>query len=312
MNRTSKSLSSIVLYSIIAAAFIGPGTITTAVTAGSRYQLQLLWAVAFSILACIIIKEIAARLTLASELTIGEAIEKKFGTKSGYWIKLVMGGTVILGCAAYEAGNILGAVSGIELLIGGDTRIYALIVCGAAGLILWSEKRKILSRAMTFFVLLMGVAFISLAMNSKFSVSDILISLSNINILPGSELIALGLVGTTIVPYNLFIASGIGAGQSIQGMRVGLITSILIGGAITATILLAGTVVSSFSSFEELYGFFNRKRAHGEPSLLLLAFLLRGFLHPLPRPMRHLSLPKRCLEVNVKFWSEQPGWRYWR
>ena len=39
-----KRLASILLWSVSAAAFIGPGTVTTAASAGSSYGLALLWA----------------------------------------------------------------------------------------------------------------------------------------------------------------------------------------------------------------------------------------------------------------------------
>ena len=113
-------LSSIVLWSVVSAAFIGPGTITTAVTAGSSYGLDLLWAIFFSAIACLILQEIAARITIASGKNLGQVLTQKFGTRKGRFLKFFIGGSVILGCAAYEAGNILGAVSGLNLLTGID------------------------------------------------------------------------------------------------------------------------------------------------------------------------------------------------
>jgi manganese transport protein len=65
----------------------------------------------------------------------------------------------------------------------------------------------------------------------------------------GSQWIALALVGTTIVPYNIFIGSAISNGQTIPLMRAGLIVSVFIGGLITSWILMAGTQVGNFSSF---------------------------------------------------------------
>jgi manganese transport protein len=59
-------------------------------------------------------------------------------------------------------------------------------------------------------------------------------------------------VGTTIVPYNVFLGSGISKGQTVPLMRIGLTISVIIGGLITAAILIAGTAVKSFSNFNEL------------------------------------------------------------
>ena len=51
---------------LVTAAFIGPGTVTTASLAGVAYKSGLLWCVAFSTLATIILQEMAARLGLVA------------------------------------------------------------------------------------------------------------------------------------------------------------------------------------------------------------------------------------------------------
>ena len=72
--RISKTWRSVIIWSIISAAFIGPGSVTTAVAAGALYNLDLMWAVTFSIAACIALQEVAARLTIASGLNVGQAL----------------------------------------------------------------------------------------------------------------------------------------------------------------------------------------------------------------------------------------------
>jgi len=43
---------------IVAAAFVGPGTVTTCSSAGSKYGYILLWALTFSVFATIILQEL--------------------------------------------------------------------------------------------------------------------------------------------------------------------------------------------------------------------------------------------------------------
>ncbi|MFP3367583.1 divalent metal cation transporter, partial [Pseudoalteromonas sp. SIMBA_148] len=50
---------------IIAASFIGPGTITTSIVTGAEQGFVLAWAVVFSILATIVLQEMSGRLGLA-------------------------------------------------------------------------------------------------------------------------------------------------------------------------------------------------------------------------------------------------------
>jgi Mn2+/Fe2+ NRAMP family transporter len=245
-------LGSVVLYAVISAAFIGPGTITTAVTAGASFQLQLLWAVMLGTLGCLVLQEVAARIVIGSGLNLSQAAQKAFGVERGKWLMLVVGGTVLAGCFAYEAGNILGAVSGLHLLTGADTRWLTLAVGVAAFVVLWTNKRQVISWVMTFLVALMGLAFFTLAFRQPYSFAEILLCATIPGFPPGSALLILGLVGTTIVPYNIFLGSGISRGRTIRLMRLGLTVSVLTGGMITAAILVAGTAVGKFTSFAGL------------------------------------------------------------
>lgn len=250
--KSQSKVSSVILWSVISAAFIGPGTITTAVTAGSQYQIQLLWAVAFATIACIFLQEVSARITIASGLTFGQTLAKKYGVGQGLWIKWIVAVPVLLGCAAYEAGNILGAVSGVSLLMPGDGKVYSVIITVAAGIVLWKGGSRTISILMTVLVGMMGVAFLVLALQTDFSFGEFLYA-TVVPIIPeGSELLVLGLVGTTIVPYNIFIGSAISKGNTVPLMRLGLSVSVIIGGLITAWIMIAGSMTGSFSSFGEL------------------------------------------------------------
>jgi len=252
-------LSSVILWSIISAAFIGPGTVTTAASAGSQFQLQLLWAVTFATLACIALQEVSARITISSGLSFGQALDKKFGHQKGFWVKWLVGGSVVIGCAAYEAGNILGGTSGLVLLLGDYSKTFTILLTLIAALILWSGRGKWISTIMTILVSMMGIAFCALAFYGNFSFGEVVSSSVLPVIPPGSELLTLGLVGTTIVPYNIFLGSGISKGQTIPLMRVGLSISVIIGGSITAWILMAGTLATEFNSFADLANQFEAK-----------------------------------------------------
>jgi len=250
--RPPGKLSSVVLYSVISAAFIGPGTITTAITAGASYQLELLWAVTLGTLGCLVLQEVSARIVIGSNLNLRQASQQAFGSKTGKMVMLIVGGSVFAGCLAYEAGNILGAVSGLNLLTGADTRWLTLGVVAAAFVVLWTNKRQVISWIMTLLVALMGLAFFLLAFQQSFSFTEIVTRATVPDFPAGSSLLILGLVGTTIVPYNIFLGSGISKGKTIPLMRIGLTVSVLVGGLITAAILIAGTAVGTFTSFAEL------------------------------------------------------------
>lgn len=283
MKRPDK-ISSVVLWSVISAAFIGPGTVTTAVTAGSQFKLELLWAITFATISCIILQEVSARISIVSGMTFGESLVKRFGKSHGVKLQWIIGGAVVLGCAAYEAGNILGAVSGMILITGWNATVLTIIISVTAGVVLWVGGRKWISNIMISLVAIMGIAFTSLALSQSFSMGE-LISASFVPSIPaGSELLVLGLVGTTIVPYSIFIGSGISKGQTLPLMRIGLVISILIGGFITATILVAGIGVQDFSSFLSLSQSISQQVGTWGSIALALGLFAAGFSSAITSP----------------------------
>lgn len=293
-------ISSVIIWSVISAAFIGPGTVTTAVSAGSLYHLDLLWSVVFATVACILLQEVSARITIASGLSLGQAVMKKFGGRKGFWINMFIGISVVLGCAAYEAGNILGGVSGLNLLFEGDGKVYTVLITLIAAFVLWSGKQKWISTLMTLLVSLMGIAFFVLALNIDFSISEVISSSIVPQIPMGAELITLGLVGTTIVPYNLFLGSGISKGQTVPLMRIGLTVSVLIGGLITTWILLAGTLVHDFSSFPILAEEFRLKVGEVGAWALGIGLFAAGFSSAITSPYAASVIASNVLGAEKK------------
>ena len=247
-----KGLLSVLFWSIISAAFIGPGTVTTAASAGAGFKFSLLWALVFSTLATIVLQEAAARITIASGKNLGEIIALRYhqgGTAAR--IRLFLFLSLAFGCAAYQAGNILGAISGLLLFLDIPRWVLTLMVAGLAGVLLWIGNFRMLANILGAIVAIMGIAFVYSAWHVD--LSELALQQLFLPAVPeGSLVLVLGLVGTTIVPYNLFLASGISQGQSITEMRLGISMAVLIGGIISIAILLVGTQISGTFSFEAL------------------------------------------------------------
>ena len=289
---------SVVIWSVISAAFIGPGTVTTAVSAGSSFRLELLWAVAIATLACIVLQEVAARITIASGMNIGEALIIRYGTKRGKQLQWLIGGIVVAGCVAYEAGNILGAVAGLHLLSGLDPTWITIGIAAGAFVLLWKGRSNWISNLMMILIVIMGIAFLRVAWLQDFNVEEVLQAAITPRIPPGGELLLLGLVGTTIVPYNLFLASGISKGQSIPMMRAGLAISVVLGGLITGAILVAGTAVQHFSSFSDLYAEFNTRVGGGSAWALAIGLFAAGFSSTITAPYAASVITSTVYNLN--------------
>ncbi len=236
---------SVVFWSVLAAAFIGPGTVTTAALAGSGFGFALLWALVFSTLACWALQEAAARLTVVSGRNLGQALAEQYPRGWGRLAVLTLvSGAILLGCAAYEAGNILGGVTGAHLALGWPRSVLTIISATAAALLLWFNSPRRVALALSIAVAVMGVAFLMTALSLRPQLTGVLVGALRPSLPAGSAVLALGLVGTTVVPYNLFLGSGIAAGQSVRELRFGIGMAVLLGGLISMAVLIAGTAVT--------------------------------------------------------------------
>ncbi|MBO6527496.1 NRAMP family divalent metal transporter [Erythrobacter sp.] len=251
-----KRIGSILLWSAIAAAFIGPGTVAAAASAGANIGPALLWAILFSGIATFTLQEFAGRLSVATGDDLATVLRRRYPRGFARVATLLLvGGAVLLGCAAYEAGNILGGAAGAMLAIDLSKDVVTGILAGAAGCLLLAGSPQGVARLMAIFVALMGAGFLLVAISLAPAIGPLLSGLvptPGFADEPAALLAVLALVGTTVVPYNLFLGAALARGQSLDAMRFGLAVSVGLGVLITAAILVVGTALSGEFSFAAL------------------------------------------------------------
>jgi manganese transport protein len=289
--------SRMLFWSVISAAFIGPGTVTTCSLAGATFGTSLLWALTFSTLATMVLQESAARVTLASTLSLGEIMVSRHG-KRGIWISRLLAGGVILGCAAYEAGNLLGAVAGLNMLLNLPVWTVSAILGVCAYTLLSLKNISLLTRLLGTLVFGLGLAFLLVSTQSGVPLSLILKDSVFPQIPVNSALLITGLVGTTIVPYNLFLGSGIGKGQSVSEMRQGIILAVLIGGMISMAILLAGTRIEGEFSFQNAASVLGVQLGGWAEKLFAFGLFGAGFTSLVTAPLAASVTAKTLLGVS--------------
>ncbi len=190
---------------LVTAAFIGPGTLTVCTVVGADFGYTLLWVLLFAVIATIILQEMAARLGLITQRGLGEAIQSEIKNPALKILSIALVFmAIVFGNAAYEAGNISGSALGIGGVFG-DSIPWPVIIGLAAFAILFVGKIKIIEKILIALVLLMSVVFILTAIVIRPDVSAILSGLFVPTFDAKSQLAILALIGTTVVPYNLFL-----------------------------------------------------------------------------------------------------------
>ena len=236
---------------LVTAAFIGPGSIATASAAGANFGFVLLWALVFSIVATIVLQEMAARLGLVSGEGLSQALRTTFQNPiiSRCAVILVVA-AIGLGNAAYEAGNISGAAMGLQSLTDMPLWICAIFIGSVGAVLLGTGAYRSLEALLILLVLIMSGVFLFTMLMIDVNVSALLSGVFTPSMPTGSAITVIALIGTTVVPYNLFLHAnlvqkkwrGVPIRQAITESRTDTIVSIGLGGLITLAVMSTSAV----------------------------------------------------------------------
>lgn len=238
---------------LIAAAFIGPGTVTLCSIAGVNFGYQLLWAMLLSIGATIVLQEMSARLGLISQKGLAEVLRQEINQPllRSAAVILVLS-AIIIGNAAYEAGNISGGVLGLSTifpnnklaLLGWEINFLSLILGGLAFGLLYTGSYKVLERSLIALVVLMSFSFLVTAFLTRPDPGAVFKGLFNPSIPENGLLTIVGLIGTTVVPYNLFLHASLVKEKwkkhaDLKFVVKDTIVAILVGGVVSMAIIIS-------------------------------------------------------------------------
>lgn len=243
--------------SLIAAAFIGPGTVTVCTLAGVEFGFTLLWAMGLSIIATLVLQEMTVRLGLVHGKGLAETVKNQIKTPflKAFGILLILS-AIVIGNGAYEAGNISGGVLGLETFFEMTTyeffnlkvNILSITIGTIAFILLYIGKYKVIERALISLVILMSLSFLITAILTK---PDILLLLKSLLIptIPEEGILTIiALVGTTVVPYNLFLHAALVKEKwkgvnDLKTAQIDSYTAIILGGIVSMGIIVCGAAI---------------------------------------------------------------------
>ena len=257
---------------LIAAAFIGPGTVTLCTVAGASFGYSLIWAIVLSIFSTIVLQEMSLRIGLITNMNLAQVI--RINIKSKFLNRLLLIliiSSILIGNAAYEAGNITGASLGISAILNSQSINYIPVFIGLmAFIVLYQGDYKVLERSLVFLVLIMSISFFITAIITKPDINALINGAITPKINSNNLTIILGLIGTTVVPYNLFLHSSLVSEKwnSLNKLKVARFESffsIIIGGLVSLSIIITAAsvnnkdvngVIDLAKGLEPLYGNF--------------------------------------------------------
>jgi manganese transport protein len=195
---------------LVATGYMDPGNWATALAGGSAFGYQLLAVALFSNIMAILLQALCARLGLGAGLDLAQACRRGFPrpVSIGLWL---LAETAII---ATDLAEVIGTAIGLQLLFGIPLSIGVVITALDVFLILWMQS--IGFRWIEAFVIsMLALIFLCFGIEMWLAQPDVAALLHGF--IPSTEIVtnkemlfvAMGILGATVMPHNLYLHSGV-------------------------------------------------------------------------------------------------------
>ena len=307
---------------LVTAAFIGPGTLTVCTLAGVRAGTQLLWVVVLATLITIFIQNIAARIAWNTGSGLATSMIKNTAQPllRFFFLVLILA-AILVGNTAYQGGNLSGAFLGFDKIvtlpsfsIGNQTfALRSLIIGVMAAWVLWKGNTRLIKNILLSVVLLMSASFLIAAILVQPNFMSLVKGLLLPQIPQGDWKLVVALLGTTIVPYNLFLHAALVKSKNSQITSIAALKrdtqyAVGIGGLISICIIIAASAVqgAEISSVTDLGK--SLVPIYGNRAEYFVAFGLfaAGFSSAITAPLAAGYVAEECMQWSAD--SKKSKW----
>lgn len=195
---------------MVAVGYMDPGNWATSLAGGSAFGYTLLFVALVSNLMAIVLQSLCARLAIASGRDLAQACRDAFPR----WVAVPL--WLLAECAiiATDIAEVIGTAIGLNLLFGIPLEIGVIVTALDVFLILWLQKKGF-RWLEAFIITMLGV--IALSFGIQLALADPEWGAVVRGFAPTTEIVtnpamlylALGILGATVMPHNLYLHSAI-------------------------------------------------------------------------------------------------------
>lgn len=209
---------------LVSVGYMDPGNWATDIAGGSKYGYALIWVLLMSNLMALLLQSLSARLGIVRQLDLAQASRATYrsGVNYSLWI------LAEIAIAACDLAEVLGMAIGLQLLFGlpliwGVTlTVFDTLLL----LILHSYGMRKIEIFIIGLVAIIGGAFLVEMVLAKPDMGELVTGF--IPSLPGEDAlyIAIGIIGATVMPHNLYLHSSLVQTRMIQQNEKGIWSAI--------------------------------------------------------------------------------------
>ncbi|MBP5973985.1 Nramp family divalent metal transporter [Brasilonema sp. CT11] len=195
---------------LVSVGYIDPGNWATDIAGGSKFGYTLLTVILLSNLMAILLQSLCVRLGVATGRDLAQACRDYFSPRISFCLWVLCE----IGIAACDLAELLGSAIALQLLFG-IPLVWGVCITALDVLVLLFLQGKgfrYVEALVIMLVATVGICFIAETLFSRPDLRGVLLGyLPNQEILQNSEMlyIAIGILGATVMPHNLYLHSSI-------------------------------------------------------------------------------------------------------
>ncbi len=208
---------------MVSVGYMDPGNWATDIEGGARFGYSLIWILLMSNLMAVLLQTLSARLGLITGRDLAQACRDSYNP----FVRWVLFFLCEIAIAACDLAEVLGTAIGLNLLFG-IPLIWAVCITGLDVFMLLAIQRLGIRKMEAFIVTLVltiGICFIIEIFLSKPSVSGIASGfIPTTQIFTNTDMlfIAIGILGATVMPHNLYLHSALVQSRRVARSEEGL------------------------------------------------------------------------------------------
>ena len=267
---------------LVSVGYMDPGNWATDLQGGAKFGYQLIWVLLLSNLMAILLQSLSARLGIVRRLDLAQANRATYPP----FINFILYILAELAIAATDLAEVLGMAIGIKLLTGMPLMYGTMITVFDTFLFLFLQRYGIRKMEAFIFVLVatIGFSFLIQMFIAKPDLSYAIKGFIPSKLSPEALYIAVGIIGATVMPHNLYLHSALVQTRKIERSSKGIRKSILYNFIDSAVALNAAFFVNASILILAATAFFstgNSQVARIEEAHSMLAPLLGSELAPI-------------------------------
>jgi len=299
---------------LVSVGYMDPGNWATDLEGGARFGYALLWVLLLSNLMAVVLQTLSARLGVVTGHDLAQACRAEYSRPVNFVLWIL----AEIAIAACDLAEVVGTVIALKLLFGIPLLWGCLATAFDTFLLLWLQRfgmRK-LEAVILALVTTIGGCFFAQILFAQPDFSAVAGGLRP-SLPPGSLFVAIGILGATVMPHNLYLHSALVQSRRIgddqaskkQACRYNLIDSVLalnVAFFVNAAILVLSASVffgkAEVASIEEAYrllpGFLN----NAAPILFGVALLCAGQSSTLTGTLAGQIIMEGYLDLKLAPW----------